>query len=91
MNCAFVFVKPHANTPATQKVRARARPRARLLRRRNQRRRAQSHARPPVLPAPPQLVKDTLLKKGLAIKKEGEITAAQIDKNMLIDNHYCTS
>jgi hypothetical protein len=34
------------------------------------------------------LVKRTLLEKGLVVTQEGELTAAQIDKGMLIDNHY---
>lgn len=49
-NTAFVFIKPHANTKAAQK-----------------------------------LVKETLAAKGLTIKSEGELTAAEIDKGMLID------
>lgn len=48
-----MFIKPHANTTATQK-----------------------------------LVQSTLVKKGLSIKSEGELTAAEIDKGMLIDQHY---
>lgn len=52
-NSAFVFIKPQANTTATQ-----------------------------------ELVKGMLIQKGLEIKKEGELTAAQIDKDMLIDQHY---
>ncbi len=49
-NEAFVFIKPHANTPAAQ-----------------------------------ALVKKTFAAKGVTIKSEGELTAAQIDKGMLID------
>ena len=52
-NQAFVFIKPHANTKAVQK-----------------------------------LVQKTLGAKGISIQKEGEITAAEIDKGMLIDTHY---
>ena len=52
-NQAFLFIKPHANTKAVQK-----------------------------------LVQKTLAAKGIAIQKEGEITAAAIDKGMLIDQHY---
>jgi hypothetical protein len=52
-NSAFVFIKPHANTPAAQK-----------------------------------LVKSTLLAKGISITAEGELTGPQIDKDMLIDQHY---
>ena len=33
-------------------------------------------------------VKKTLLAKGIAISKEGEITGETIDKDMLIDQHY---
>ena len=51
-NSAFVFVKPHANTKASQ-----------------------------------DLVKKTLGERGITIKSEGELTAAQIDKGMLIDQH----
>ena len=52
-NQAFLFIKPHANTKAVQK-----------------------------------LVQKTLAAKGIAIQKEGEITAAEIDRGMLIDQHY---
>lgn len=52
-NSAFVFVKPHANTTATQ-----------------------------------NLVKSTLQSKGIKILTEGELTGPQIDKDMLIDQHY---
>ena len=52
-NSAFVFVKPHANTTATQ-----------------------------------NLVKSTLLSKGIKITAEGELTGEQIDKGKLIDQHY---
>ena len=52
-NSAFVFIKPHANTAAAQK-----------------------------------LVATTLAANGIAVKAEGELTAAQIDKGMLIDQHY---
>jgi len=34
------------------------------------------------------LVKNTLLAKGLTIAQEGEITGEKIDKDMLIDQHY---
>ena len=44
-NSAFVFIKPHANTTATQ-----------------------------------NLVQATLKSKGITIRSEGELTAAQIDK-----------
>ena len=47
-NSAFVFIKPHANTPAAQK-----------------------------------LVAKTLAAHGVAIKSEGELTAAEIDKGMV--------
>lgn len=53
MNSAFVFIKPHANTPASQ-----------------------------------TLVTKTLKEKGITITGEGELTAAQIDEKMLIDQHY---
>ena len=33
------------------------------------------------------LVKKTLGERGITIKSEGELTAAQIDKGMLIDQH----
>jgi nucleoside diphosphate kinase len=52
-NSAFVFIKPHANTTATQ-----------------------------------NLVKSTLTAKGLKIQAEGELTGEEIDKGMLIDQHY---
>ena len=52
-NSAFVFIKPHANTAAAQR-----------------------------------LVAKTLASHGVAIKAEGELTAAEIDKGMLIDQHY---
>jgi hypothetical protein len=52
-NSAFVFIKPHANTPQAQ-----------------------------------SLVKSTLTSKGIRIEQEGELTAEQIDKGMLIDQHY---
>jgi len=35
-----------------------------------------------------ELVKDSLAKKAIEIKKEGSIEAEEIDKRMLIDNHY---
>mmetsp|Transcript_48970 Transcript_48970/g.131053 ORF Transcript_48970/g.131053 Transcript_48970/m.131053 type:complete len:450 (-) Transcript_48970:49-1398(-) len=35
-----------------------------------------------------ELVKENLEKKGIEIKKEGSIEAAEIDKKMLIDKHY---
>merc|ERR1712217_867421 len=35
-----------------------------------------------------ELVKDTFEKKGLTVKKEGEISGADIDKKQLIDKHY---
>lgn len=35
-----------------------------------------------------KLVKSTLAAKGLTITQEGELTAAEIDKGMLIDQHY---
>ena len=47
-NSAFVFIKPHANSPAAQK-----------------------------------LVAKTLAAHGVAIKSEGELTAAEIDKGMV--------
>merc|ERR1719262_1983543 len=34
------------------------------------------------------LTKETLEAKGLAIKKEGELTAKEIDEKKLIDKHY---
>ena len=52
-NSAFVFIKSHANTKATQK-----------------------------------LVQSTLKSKGLDIVTEGELTAEQIDRGLLIDQHY---
>jgi nucleoside diphosphate kinase len=53
LNCAFVFIKPHANNTITQ-----------------------------------DLVSKTLQTKGLKILKEGEFTGEEIDKGMLIDQHY---
>ena len=35
-----------------------------------------------------ELVKTTLEAKGITIKKEGSIEAEEIDKKMLIDQHY---
>jgi len=35
-----------------------------------------------------ELVKETLEKRGIEIKREGSIEAAEIDKKMLIDKHY---
>ncbi len=35
-----------------------------------------------------KLVKSTLLSKGIHIEQEGELTAEQIDRGMLIDQHY---
>jgi len=52
-NSAFVFIKPHANTPATQ-----------------------------------DLVKEKLIKAGITIVSESEITGETIDKKKLIDKHY---
>jgi hypothetical protein len=52
-NSAFVFLKPHANTPAAQRLVAKA-----------------------------------LAANSITVKSEGELTAAQIDKGMLIDQHY---
>lgn len=52
-NSAFVFIKPHANTSATQ-----------------------------------TLVKNTFKSKGIKVVTEGELTAQQIDRGMLIDQHY---
>lgn len=52
-NQAFVFVKPHAVTPATN-----------------------------------QLVRETLVSKGIKIKSEGDLTSDVIDKKKLIDQHY---
>lgn len=52
-NSAFVFIKPHANTPQTQ-----------------------------------SMVKRSLSTAGIKVAQEGELTAEQIDKGMLIDQHY---
>ncbi len=52
-NSAFVFIKPHANNAATQKV-----------------------------------VAETLASRGITIVKEGEFTGEEIDRDMLIDQHY---
>lgn len=35
-----------------------------------------------------QLVQETLKKKGINVIAQGELTAEQIDKGMLIDQHY---
>lgn len=53
MNCAFIFVKPHANTTATQ-----------------------------------GMVKSKLRDNGVLTVAEGDLDAATIDKDRLIDNHY---
>lgn len=52
-NSAYVFIKPHANNAATQKV-----------------------------------VADSLASRGITIVQEGEFTGEQIDRDMLIDQHY---
>lgn len=52
-NCAYVFIKPHANNTKTQ-----------------------------------ELVKETLIARGITIVTEGEFTGEQIDAGMLIDQHY---
>ena len=56
LNSAFVFIKPHANTPKTQ-----------------------------------ALVKDTLIRAGITILSESEISGETIDKEKLIDKHYFAS
>jgi len=52
-NSAFVFIKPHANTTASQ-----------------------------------ALVQKTLKQKGITVLREGELSALEIDRGMLIDQHY---